>query len=222
MQSAHTSQVLRTGSHGNGVNNLQNQLNELGIKGAGGVPLTADGHFGPSTQAAVEAFQRSHGMTVDGVAGPRTQQALQDDVNQARTASRMSLSDAHHPGVSLYTQALEGVRSIDQQRGRTTDQASCNLAGSLAVAACSEGMRRIDHVVMSDDGARAYAVKGDMKSPFKIHTNVDVAHAITTPLEQSGAAFLQAAQQHSDRAATQQQAQAQSQAAPPQHPAMHR
>jgi peptidoglycan hydrolase-like protein with peptidoglycan-binding domain len=222
VQSAHTSQALRTGSHGNGVNNLQNQLNELGIKGAGGVPLTADGHFGPATQAAVEAFQRSHGMTVDGVAGPRTQQALQDDVNQARTASRMSLSDAHHPGVSLYTQALEGVRSIDQQRGRTTDQASCNLAGSLAVAACSEGMRRIDHVVMSDDGARAYAVQGDMKSPFKIHTHVDVAQAVTTPLEQSGTAFLQAAQQQSDRAATQQQEQAQNQAAPTHHPAMHR
>jgi peptidoglycan hydrolase-like protein with peptidoglycan-binding domain len=221
-RSARPSQVLRSGSHGSAVDDLQNQLSELGIKGASGLPLAADGHFGPATQAAVEAFQRSHGMTVDGVAGPRTLRALQDDVIQARTTSRMSLSDAEHPGISLYTQALEGVRSIDQQRGRSSDQASCNLAGSLAVAACSEGMRRIDHVVMSDDGARAYAVQGDMKSPFKIHTNVDVAQAVTTPLEQSGAAFLQAAQQQSHRATIQQQVEVQSQEAPALHHGMHR
>ena len=35
-----------------------------------------DGNFGPMTKAAVEAFQRQAGLTVDGVAGPMTLKAL--------------------------------------------------------------------------------------------------------------------------------------------------
>ncbi|WP_170207627.1 peptidoglycan-binding domain-containing protein [Luteibacter pinisoli] len=214
---------LRAGMSGDAIRGLQTHLNELGAADTHGRALTPDGHFGPATRNAVENFQRSHAMTVDGVAGPETQAAVLHEVERLRDASRMSLSDSRHPGVSLYEQALGGVRGIDQQRGRSTDQASCNLAGSLAVAACSHGMHRIDHVVMSDDGARAYAVQGDLNSPFKVHANVDVAQSVNTPLEQSGAAFVQAAQQQADRTAVQQQqTQAQTQEAPVHQPAMHR
>ncbi|MDR6935276.1 peptidoglycan-binding domain-containing protein [Luteibacter sp. 3190] len=209
---------LRQHSSGESVRALQSQLSELGITDAHGRALVSDGSFGPSTRAAVESFQRAHGLQADGVAGTNTREALQRDLSRAHEVSRMSLSDGRHPGVSLYTQALERVRGIDEQWGRATDQASCNLAGSLAVAACSERMCRIDHVVMSDNGSRAYAVQGDLNSPFKVHANVDVAQAVNTPLEQSGAAFLQAAQQ----AANQQQSQVQVQEAPSHQPALHR
>ncbi|SKB47626.1 peptidoglycan-binding domain-containing protein [Luteibacter sp. 22Crub2.1] len=207
VHSTHVSAVLRVGSHGAGVTALQSQLNELSTPSNDNLALQVDGHFGPATQAAIESFQRDHGMSVDGVAGPRTLDALANELASAREVSRMSLSDIRHPGVSLYTQALDGVRGIDEQRGRTTDQASCNLAGSLAVAACSERMHRIDHVVMSDDGARAYAVQGNINSPFKVHANVDVAQGVNTSLEQSGEAFVQATQQQAQQQPVQQQTQ---------------
>jgi peptidoglycan hydrolase-like protein with peptidoglycan-binding domain len=40
------------------------------------VGCTADGKFGPRTDAAVRAFQQSHGLTADGIVGPRTWAAL--------------------------------------------------------------------------------------------------------------------------------------------------
>ena len=51
---------------------VQTRLNVLGTN----PPLTIDGNYGPMSQAAVMAFQRSKGLTVDGVVGPQTLAAL--------------------------------------------------------------------------------------------------------------------------------------------------
>ena len=61
---------LRVGDHGSDVTVLQTRLVRAGR------PLTVDGWYGAATEAAVRAFQRSHGQVVDGIAGPRTQAAL--------------------------------------------------------------------------------------------------------------------------------------------------
>ncbi|MFP2905004.1 peptidoglycan-binding protein [Pyxidicoccus sp. 3LFB2] len=59
--------TLREGARGEPVRALQNRLNQLGFNAG-----TADGAFGPKTEAAVKAFQRAKGLTADGVVGPKT------------------------------------------------------------------------------------------------------------------------------------------------------
>src|SRR5215475_3338535 len=63
--------VLYEGSAGSEVAKLQAQLQELGFS-----PGPIDGRYGPATEAAVLAFQKSAGLLADGIAGPRTQGAL--------------------------------------------------------------------------------------------------------------------------------------------------
>lgn len=63
------SSTLRKGSKGKDVKALQDQLLSLGYK----LPrFGADSDFGDETDAAVRAFQRDQGISVDGIAGPQT------------------------------------------------------------------------------------------------------------------------------------------------------
>ena len=58
-------------SQGEAVRKLQNKLKSLGYYSG-----NTDGKFGPSTEAAVMAFQANNNLTVDGKAGPATQRKL--------------------------------------------------------------------------------------------------------------------------------------------------
>jgi peptidoglycan hydrolase-like protein with peptidoglycan-binding domain len=64
--------TISEGSTGAGVSICQTRLNVWGAS----PKLTVDGDFGPDTLAAVEAFQRAHGLPVDGVVGAKTWAAL--------------------------------------------------------------------------------------------------------------------------------------------------
>lgn len=57
--------VLRIGSEGDGVHELQRALG-IGV----------DGGFGPATERAVKAFQANHGLTADGIVGDKTWDAI--------------------------------------------------------------------------------------------------------------------------------------------------
>ncbi|NJL45354.1 MAG: hypothetical protein HC922_05655 [Leptolyngbyaceae cyanobacterium SM2_3_12] len=63
--------MLKSGATGSAVENLQQDLAQLGI-----FRLPIDGVYGPATVEAVEDFQRQQGLPVDGIAGPQTRQAL--------------------------------------------------------------------------------------------------------------------------------------------------
>ncbi len=64
-------ETLEYGSEGDAVLKLQKRLAALGY-----TPGYTDGKFGPSTEAAVMAFQANNNLTVDGKAGPATQRVL--------------------------------------------------------------------------------------------------------------------------------------------------
>lgn len=55
---------------------VQHALNQLGIAGANGQPLTEDGLPGPNTTYAISAFEGAHSLTQDGVPGPEVYAAL--------------------------------------------------------------------------------------------------------------------------------------------------
>lgn len=63
--------LLKQGMASTEVKNLQASLKKAGFD-----PGTIDGAYGPGTEAAVIAFQKSEGLPADGLAGNRTQAAL--------------------------------------------------------------------------------------------------------------------------------------------------
>jgi murein L,D-transpeptidase YcbB/YkuD len=67
-----TMPLLKRGSRGTSVADLQHDLTALGY------PIAADGVFGPATVQAVMVFQRDHALTVDGIVGARTNAAIGD------------------------------------------------------------------------------------------------------------------------------------------------
>ena len=64
-------QILKTGSTGAEVALLQLSLRRAQY----GAPAP-DGVFGGATKSALQAFQRSHGLTPDGIFGAETERAL--------------------------------------------------------------------------------------------------------------------------------------------------
>ncbi|WP_179229386.1 phage tail tip lysozyme [Parenemella sanctibonifatiensis] len=63
---------LKDGSKSDAVRGLQEELGQHGHK------VEVDGSYGPKTIAAVKAFQKASGLTVDGKVGPQTWGALID------------------------------------------------------------------------------------------------------------------------------------------------
>jgi len=64
--------VLRPGSRGEAVRDLQVRLGALGHE----IPPTETGGYGPATESVVRAFQEARGLRVDGICGPQTWSAV--------------------------------------------------------------------------------------------------------------------------------------------------
>ena len=77
--------LLRKGSKGVGVRWLQFELREAGFD------IEIDGQFGPATDKAVRAFQKSAKLDVDGLVGKNTRSALKNDVPEASEASQSKI-----------------------------------------------------------------------------------------------------------------------------------
>jgi len=69
--SASNAPILRVGSQGQAVRDVQAFLKEVGIYSG-----PVDGVYGPQTQAAVESFQKSKNLASDGIIGPQTWAAM--------------------------------------------------------------------------------------------------------------------------------------------------
>lgn len=106
--------------------------------------------------------------------------------------SALSITNEGHPGNAMYKQALDEVTKLDERHDRAPDSLSQNLAASLAVEGRRNGMTRIDHVLLSEDASKAYAVQGAMNSPHKVIATVQTELGISASLASSSAAWTQA------------------------------
>ena len=73
------------GSEGGAVARLQNALH-----------LSADGNFGPETEAAIRRLQARHGLTVDGVVGPATWHVIGISSTETLNPPASALAASHH------------------------------------------------------------------------------------------------------------------------------
>lgn len=189
--------VLVQHERGEPVAALQRQLAQLGYTGVDGLPLREDHVYGAHTRHAVEAFQRDHGLKVDGKAGPLTLAAI-DAVQQAADSSSkdeippFSLADAGHPDNARFAQALTQLEKLDHDRqlnGRPALFADMreleNAAGQLVFETKVAGMERIDAVLARADGSGIFAVQGQPGDPAAYRIYIDGNQACSQDLDTS-------------------------------------
>lgn len=203
---------LRQGTRGSAVRELQQQLDRLGIRDGQGRALATDGVFGPSTREAVENFQLWHGLPTSGVADRGTLAALRDPQPglaaarpgdaadpAAGRASAAGPGDPAHPDHAMYQRIRDGVRAIDDDGGKTYDEASERVCRAL-LAQCKDpggsgerpvqaspagaALRRVDHVVMGSTG-NLFAVEGRLDDPAHKRVCVAVAQVAHVDVEAS-------------------------------------
>ncbi|MEH6413975.1 peptidoglycan-binding domain-containing protein [Pseudomonas sp. CGJS7] len=191
-QAAMADGVLRKDERGPEVKALQERLTQLGYKDAEGKPLVADGKFGQRTKDAVEAFQRDHGLTDDGIAGKNTLRELKSAqpkhaaTEPARTHSDAAngplLSDAAHPDNGMYKQAVAGLEKLG---GFKNHQELERAAASLTYDARASGLTEIKHVVANASGTGLFAVQGELNDPASHRAFINKESAVQQTVEQS-------------------------------------
>lgn len=144
--------VLRQGSSGADVTNLQQKLKALGFD-----PNGTDGNFGPGTRKAVIAFQQSKGLQADGIAGPATLAAL-DGAGASGDAGDGTTSESATTGV---TPAGDDAATGTEPTGSATNA----TAGALNLAGLAGKLP-----------AAVIAQIPDTGSEFGITTNLRLAH----------------------------------------------
>ena len=94
--------VLRTGSAGTAVRELQFYLYLMSAYESSIPPVSIDGKFGADTERAVRAYQRFAGLTVDGVVGRTTWNSLYGRASQLRSSGPVvTLKRLPYPGTPL-------------------------------------------------------------------------------------------------------------------------
>ncbi|HVI57718.1 MAG TPA: XVIPCD domain-containing protein [Luteimonas sp.] len=87
-----------------------------------------------------------------------------------------------HPDHALLVQGVAATGRLEDRLHRVRDLSTDRLATILVEAAKRAELQRIDHVVLSDTGSHAFAVEGDLDSPFRRVARTATNSAINTPV----------------------------------------
>ena len=121
---------LKVGSEGPQVTNVQNRLIQLKYM------KKATGYFGSDTEAAVRAFQKRNGLTVDGKIGPATLNKLMSD--SAKKAASGSSSSSSSSSSSTKPNTGSSSSSSSSSSG-----SSAVITGANADSFCSVALSKL-------------------------------------------------------------------------------
>lgn len=108
--------MLKKGSRGQQVKELQERLNKFGYK------LVVDGIFGSKTDLAVRDFQRKHGLRVDGIVGPETRKALFSSSVSTSSAVSVKKSSTKKKVTSKRTSVSRGSSKVIKKNAVITNK----------------------------------------------------------------------------------------------------
>lgn len=129
---------------------------------------------------------------------------------RTRKNSQSLLNDSAHPDNGLYQQVLAQTMKLprrDRASGEA-DETDQQLSAALAVRCKESGLTCVNHVVLSKDGSRAFAVDTpDIMSEWRKRADVEVGDAMRQPLDASTERMAQVNQDLSRQAELEKQQQ---------------
>lgn len=110
----------------------------------------------------------------------------QAGLNAEPASLGVGINDPSHPDFKLFKGAQTGVHALDVAHNLTPDLHSDQLAGALVCKAKQGGLESIEHVLLSTDRTRVFAV--DTQDTTSVHrklAQVDIAEGRQQPLSVS-------------------------------------
>ncbi len=121
--------ILKKKAHGPEVKELQQLLNRTGAN----PPLQVDSKFGPQTEKALKAFQKSMNIKVDGKVGPQTLKAFKEKLgmatpnhNQAANSANSTSASALHRQQQAQHQAVHQAQQAQKLNNFATEPGRVN------------------------------------------------------------------------------------------------